>query len=81
MNQFDWDPDKNQRLIKERGISFEEVVFYLQSDALIDDIAHPNQKDYAHQRVLVIAIDSYAYLVPYVQADSTVFLNTIIPSR
>jgi len=81
MKQFDWDAIKNQWLIEERNISFEEVIFYLQSGGLLDDIAHPNQKDYPHQRMFIIAIGLYAYLVPYVESDETIFLKTIIPSR
>jgi len=50
MKLFDWDQEKNQQLVEERGIFFEEVIFYLQSDGLLDDIAHPNQIDYSHQR-------------------------------
>ena len=81
MKQFNWDVKKNQQLIEERNISFEEVIFHLQSDSLIDDIAHPNQKDYAHQRMFIVAIESYVYLVPYVESDRDIFLKTIIPSR
>ena len=81
MKLFDWDPEKNQQLVEERGISFEEVIFHLQSDGLLDDIAHPNQIDYSHQRVFIVAIESYAYLVPYVESGETIFLKTIIPSR
>jgi uncharacterized DUF497 family protein len=81
MKLFDWDPEKNQQLIEERGISFEEVTFHLQSDGLLDDITHPNQINYSHQRVFIVAIESYAYLVPYVESGETFFLKTIIPSR
>jgi uncharacterized DUF497 family protein len=81
MNQFDWDPEKNQQLIEERGICFEEVIFHLQSDGLLDDIKHPNQESYAHQRVYIVAIEDYAYLVPYVESNEAIFLKTIIPSR
>ena len=81
MNQFDWDPEKNQQLIEERGISFEEVIFHLQSDGLLDDIKHPNRESYAHQRMYIVAIEDYAYLVPYVESNESIFLKTIIPSR
>ena len=81
MKLFDWDPEKNQQLIEERSVSFEEVIFHLQSEGLLDDIAHPNQEDYAHQRIFIVAIESYAYLVPYVESDDHIFLKTIIPSR
>jgi len=81
MKIFDWDPEKNQQLIEERSVSFEEVIFHLQSEGLLDDIAHPNQEEYAHQRIFIVAIESYAYLVPYVESDAYIFLKTIIPSR
>ncbi len=81
MKQFDWDLDKNHQLIEERGISFEEVIFHLQSDGLLDDIKHPNQETYAHQRMYIVAIEDYVYLVPYVEAKEDIFLKTIIPSR
>ena len=81
MKQFDWDPEKNHQLIEERGISFEEVIFHLQSDSLLDDVEHPNQEDYGHQRMFIVAIEEYVYLVPYVESKDDIFLKTIIPSR
>ena len=81
MKIFNWNSSKNHRLIAERGKSFEEVVFYIQSGALLDDIVHPNVQDYPNQRIFVIDIDRYAYLVPYVESDKEIFLKTVIPSR
>ena len=81
MMLYDWDSEKNQQLIEERGISFEEVIFHLQSDCLLDDVEHPNQKDYSHQRMYVVLIEDYVYLVPYVESENGIFLKTIIPSR
>lgn len=76
-----WSPEKNRKLIEERGISFEMVVFSVQSGALLDDMAHPNTDSYAHQRLFVVAIEAYVYLVPYVESETDIFLKTIIPSR
>lgn len=81
MKRISWDPEKNCKLIKERGISFEDVVFCLQSGGLLDDATHPNTGKYPHQRLLVVAIEDYAYLVPYVEDDQEIFLKTVIPSR
>ena len=53
----------------------------MQSNGLLDDISHPNKDKYPHQRVFVVAIDEYAYLVPYVENDEEIFLKTVIPSR
>jgi uncharacterized DUF497 family protein len=81
MKAYNWNSDKNKKLIEEREISFESVIFYLQNDGLLDDIQHPNFNEYPHQRVFIVNIDDYAYLVPYVESESEVFLKTIIPSR
>lgn len=81
MKPINWNATKNQQLISERGISFEDVVFYMQQGALLDDIEHPNSDKYPNQRVFVISIDNYAYLVPYVEDRKEIFLKTVIPSR
>lgn len=36
---------------------------------------------YPDQRLLVVAWDAYAYLVPYVEEAEDYFLKTVIPSR
>ena len=81
MKPINWNSTKNQQLISERGISFEDIVFYLQQGALLDDIEHPNGDKYPNQRVFVINIDDYAYLVPYIENRKEIFLKTVIPSR
>ncbi len=43
--------------------------------------AHPGKKRYSHQRIFVVAVGEYAYLVPYVENEVEIFLKTIVPSR
>jgi len=81
MKPINWNPDKNRKLIEERDVSFENIVFSLQSGCLLDDISHPNNEKYPQQRIFVVEIDKYAYLVPYVENDEQIFLKTIVPSR
>ena len=81
MKPFRWTPEKNDTLKADRGISFESIVVAIQSGGLLDILAHPNQAKYPRQRVLVVAHDSYAYLVPFVEESEYFFLKTIIPSR
>ena len=81
MKLINWDSNKNRKLIEERHISFEEIVFSLQSGGLLDDAAHPNSDKYPNQRVFVVALNEYAYLVPYVENDEEIFLKTAFPSR
>lgn len=81
MKIYNWNPKKNQELILERSVSFEEAIFHIEHNGLLDDIAHPNALDYPDQRIFVICIKEYVYLVPYVESENEVFLKTIIPSR
>jgi len=81
MKYFDWNENKNQWLKEERHISFEAVVNYLEDGKIINTIHHPNIEKYPNQRIFIIEHENYAYLVPFVDDDTTVFLKTIIPSR
>lgn len=78
---FRWSPEKNELLRTERGVGFEQVVVAIDEGGLLDVLAHPNPERYPRQRVAVVAVDGYAMLVPYVEADDHLFLKTVIPSR
>jgi hypothetical protein len=81
MKTINWNKEKSLSLKKTRKISFEDAVFFIERGEILDDYAHPNQRDYPGQRIMVIIIDNYAYLVPYVENKEALFLKTIIPSR
>lgn len=81
MKPFRWNPEKNEAIKAERGISFESIVVSIEAGGLLDILAHPNQAKYPRQRILVVACDSYAYLVPFVEEENYFFLKTIIPTR
>jgi uncharacterized DUF497 family protein len=78
---FSWNNEKNERLKQERGVSFEAVLFHIERGDLLDVLEHPNPERYPGQRIFVVNIDNYAYLVPFVESEAEVFLKTIIPSR
>lgn len=81
MKPFRWNHEKNEALKVERSISFEEIVLAVEADGLLDQLRHPNPEKYPHQSVLVVALDGYVYLVPYVEEPDYFFLKTVIPSR
>ncbi|HMR69916.1 MAG TPA: hypothetical protein PKA84_06750 [Rubrivivax sp.] len=81
MKPYRWPASKNDRLLNERGLTFEQVVVAIESGALLDVVGHPNPRRYPRQRVFVVAVEGYAYLVPFVEEDEYYFLKTIIPSR
>jgi hypothetical protein len=80
--QYDFSSEKNQKLIQERGISFEEVITAIAEGAVLDILLHPNQIKYPGQQMYILNIRDYAYVVPFIQQDkNTVFLKTIFPNR
>jgi len=81
MKCINWNNEKSQMLKALRGICFEDIVFYIEKGDVLQDYLHPNQKKYPEQRILVVGIDNYAYIVPYVENKEEIFLKTIIPSR
>ncbi len=81
MKNINWNTEKSVALKASRGICFEDVVFFIERGEIVDDYLHPNQKEYPGQRIMVINVANYAYLVPYVENEKELFLKTIIPSR
>ena len=81
MKRYDWSREKSKTLKNDRGISFEEIVFHIENGDELDVYPHPNQERYPNQLISVVAVNSYAYLVPYVESEQGMFLKTIIPSR
>ena len=81
VHEFDWDDENNELLEKTRGVCFEDVVFHISNGDVLDIIRHPNASRYPNQRIIVLNMEGYVYLVPYVEQKGTWFLKTIIPSR
>lgn len=81
MKVFRWNSGKNKRLKRQRGVSFEEVVLSIVEGGLLDILEHPNPAKYPDQKMFVVRIADYAFLVPFVETADEVFLKTIIPSR
>jgi len=81
MKHFSWNEDKNELLKSERQVSFEDIVFYIEKGFLLDVLEHPNQEKYKGQKIFVVQIDDYVYLIPFIENEHEVFLKTIIPSR
>ncbi|NKQ37342.1 MAG: BrnT family toxin [Chloroflexi bacterium] len=81
MKRYDWNPEKNEKLKRERGISFEEIIFHIADGDEVDVYMHPNQARYPNQKIAVVIVEDYAYLVPYIESEGMLFLKTIIPSR
>jgi uncharacterized DUF497 family protein len=78
---YNWNSEKNQFLMRERGISFERIVFEISAGNELDVLQHPNQEKYPGQRISKVQVDEYVYVVPFIETETEIFLKTIIPSR
>ena len=78
---FTWNTEKNEILARERGITFEEIVQKIESGGKVIETDYPNKKKYPNQKILIVDVDGYAYLVPCIIDKNEYFLKTIIPSR
>ena len=78
---FNWNVEKNEILKKERKISFEEVVWSIDNGELLDVIEHKNKGKYENQKIFILKMNNYVWLVPFVENEEKIFLKTIIPSR
>jgi uncharacterized DUF497 family protein len=78
---FRWDPNKNEQLIQDRGVSFEQITVAIENGDLLQVVQHPNVGKYPRQKIMIVGIDGYAYLIPFVEEVDYLFLKTIIPSR
>jgi len=76
---FDWDDEKNQWLMVNRGISFEYLKELIENGFLVD--VTPNHSPYEHQKVFMVRVLDYIYEVPFVEDDQKIFLKTAYPSH
>lgn len=81
MKYYDWDSGKNERLIAEREIGFEDILVAIDEGGLLDILAHPNKARHPDQKLFVVVVGDYIYLVPFAEDEEKIFLKTIIPSR
>jgi uncharacterized DUF497 family protein len=74
-----WDDEKNKKLKKQRGISFEEITLLILEGKYVDIMKHPKRRG---QRIFVLPINGYLHAVPFVLDDENNFvLKTAFPSR
>jgi uncharacterized DUF497 family protein len=81
MSAFRWKFEKNEWLKSERNICFEDVSFFIERGNLLDIIDNPNQTKYSGQKVYIVGINKYVFMVPFYEDKDGINLITIIPSR
>ncbi len=77
---LEWSAEKNAKLKKEWGITFETLAAAIEGEGLLASIRHPSAR-YTHQGMYIVDIEEYAYAVPFVEDEKKIFLKTAFPSR
>lgn len=80
MKRIEWDIDKNIELQLERNLSFEAIVIAIELRKLIEIVPHPSSQ-YPHQQIMVVEIENYLVLVPFVEDEEKIFFKTAFRSR
>jgi uncharacterized DUF497 family protein len=81
MKRFTWNEEKNRLLKEERGVSFEMVLQSIEDGCLLDVLEYPNWEQYGDQRLYVVEINRYAWIVPFEEMNEEIVLKTVFPSR
>jgi uncharacterized DUF497 family protein len=78
---FEFSEEKNQELIRRRGISFDEIILSIKDGSLIQIYDHPNQGRYKGQSKMEVLVRDYVYCVPCLIKQDSIFLKTAYPDR
>ena len=73
------DEKKNNKLRKERGISFEEIAELILEKKYVGILKHPKLQ---HQKIFLVPVRNYIHAVPFViDKERNIVLKTAFPSR
>ncbi|MBC2714619.1 MAG: DUF4258 domain-containing protein [Desulfobacteraceae bacterium] len=78
MKYLNWSSEKNEILKRERGITFEEIAYLIESGQIIGIEENPGR---SNQKMYILEIENLAVIVPFVENDKEIFLKTAFPSR
>ncbi len=81
MKSIEYNEEKNLKLKTQRGVSFEDIKHAVAEGGLVAIVTNPDQKRYPGQKLLIVSINKYAYVAPFVEDKKKLFLKTIYPSR
>ena len=78
MKYLNWSHEKNEILKARGGISFEEIAFLIESGHILGIEENPGR---SNQKIYILEIGNYVFIVPFVEKDNEIFLKTAFPSR
>lgn len=80
--KFRFDKNKNDKLLAERKIGFDEIIEAIDKEENLVIENHHNSTKYLHQKIIYVPLHNEVYLVPCIEeGKNSFFLKTIFPSR
>ena len=79
--KYIYDEHKNKKLKAERGVCFDDIIDAINDGKILEIIPHHNKAEYPNQMILIIEINEYVYMVPYLEEEDLLILKTVFPSR
>lgn len=74
-----WEEDKNNKLLSERNISFDEISEINLQEKYLDILENPNREG---QMIFIVRLNDYIYVVPFIiDENENIILKTVYPSR
>ena len=77
---FEWNEEKNNNILKERWVCFEDIVLAFWENKILNIVKNPSS-NFENQFCLIVEISNYIYLVPFIKTEEKFLLKTIFPSR
>ncbi len=79
MAEFEWDNRKSELIKRKRGLSFDEIVEKIRQGAVLDIV--DNKDEFRGQKLLILNIDGYVWVVPIEFRGDKIRLITAFKSR
>ena len=51
---YKWSEEKNKILLSQRGVSFDDVIYEIENNGIIDHYKHPNKEKYPNQYIFML---------------------------
>ena len=80
MPNYYWDTEKDAWLRRTRGVSFEDLAREIEHGGLLATVDHHNPIRHPGQRIFIVNVRNYAYMVPFEETDAGIFLRTAYPN-
>jgi len=77
--EFEWDNKKSELVKRKRGLSFDEIAENIRQGAVLDIV--DNREEFKEQKLLILDINNYAWVVPVEFREGRVRIITAFKSR